>query len=268
MKILGRTAILALLVAPVCAAQQIPADFDSWIANVSEQALESLQKPAEPLMQVKAEAVVFHETCGSRWISVYSEEPENNELVCQGFRQGRQFMEALGYHPKKPINLFVVKKFPEKLGVAEADVHGCVDMDTLDIYMTPFRLFSQLSPDKTLMDVGPGKELYISYVAHEVNHPIAAQNYADTSKKLPKVQAEYIAYASQLATMDEALRQEVLKRFRDKNWDPFEGPSDITLDYHDMNPNGFAVKSYLYFQTPEGKKLVHDYINAKINSAN
>ena len=55
-KILGRTVILALLVAPVCAAQQIPADFDSWIAYVSEQALESLQKPTEVLGAVRAPA--------------------------------------------------------------------------------------------------------------------------------------------------------------------------------------------------------------------
>lgn len=205
--------------------------------------------------------------CPADALEVSAQDPRDAAAACRGLRRASAFLESLGVSPKGKVRIVFTEEYPERfvrMGVTPDRVHGFVDPDTLDVYMSPFSRFSGLPKENTLLELGPSEELYLSYVAHEILHALAGQNYGDRSRKMPKILSEYAAYSGQLATMDESLRGKVLEAFRAKRWEPFEGPQDIHLGYHDMNPHGFAVKSYLYHLTPEGAEYLRGALNGTV----
>ncbi|MFA5140227.1 MAG: DUF6639 family protein [Elusimicrobiota bacterium] len=207
------------------------------------------------------------QACPAESLEVSAQDPKDAAIACKGLRRAEAFMASLGYPPKAKVRISFTEDYPErfvKMGVTPDRVHGFVDPDTLDVYMSPFARFSKLPAENTLLDLGASEEMFVSYVAHEILHVLAGQNYGGSSKKMPKILSEYAAYAGQLATMDEPLRQKVLEAFRVRKWEPFEGPQDVNLGYHNMNPHGFAVKSYLYHLTPEGREYLRGALDGTV----
>ena len=240
-------ALALLLAAPAAAAP-------SWDSQIS-QAGEALQSSFAAAAQ----------DCGSPLVSVSAGTPEDAALACQGFKRALRFMTEQGAAPKTPVKIILADRFPEryaKYGVE--NMHGFYDTDTHEVYLKSYRRFAQTPPENTPLGISPSRELLTSYIAHEVGHHISVQAYAGTARLIPHAQGEYISYSLQLATMDAGLREELVGRYRKDGRGGFESPDQIGMTLHDMDPQAFAVKSYLFFATDAGKDPLRGMLAGKV----
>ncbi len=103
----------------------------------------------------------------------------------------------------------------------------------------------------------PSRELYYSFVAHEVSHAYTHENTRFT--RLSTVSHEYIAYVVQFSVMPAELRKSILERI---DVPAFSCDEEISEIYLNLNPSYFAVKIWRHFIKPENGKV---YINAILN---
>ncbi|MBI5623347.1 MAG: hypothetical protein HY924_06175 [Elusimicrobia bacterium] len=204
--------------------------------------------------------------CGSSWVTVVSDEASSLPAACEGFSRAERFMAERGYPMKARLTIHVLDRFPEsyrKISPIIDNVHGFYDTDTDEVYIKTFRVFAKTPPDATPLGVAPSRELWTSYIAHEAGHHISIRAYAAAPKLIPREQGEFISYALQLATMAEPQRKELVRRFKAEGRTAFESADQIQLLLHDMDPQGFAVRSYLFFITPAGEKALTDFMSAR-----
>jgi hypothetical protein len=186
-------------------------------------------------------------------------------LACQGFNRALRFMAEQGVAPKVPLRIVMAERFPEryqKYGVE--NMHGFYDTDTREVYIKSWRRFAQTPAENTPLGVAPSRELLVSYIAHEAGHHFSVQGYGAAPRLIPRAQGEYISYSLQLATMEGGLREELMRRFRERGRGGFESVSEVSLTLHDMDPQGFAVKSYLFFTAPAGAAALRDMMAAQV----
>ncbi|MBI5240744.1 MAG: hypothetical protein HY926_09750 [Elusimicrobia bacterium] len=246
-----RTLALALLLAAPAAAAP------SWEAQVS-QARGALGSAFAASAQ----------DCGSPWVSVSAQTPEDAALACQGFKRALRFMAEQGAAPKTPVNIVIADRFPERYAKYGVDnMHGFYDTDTREVHMKSYRRFAQTPPESTPLGVAPSRELLVSYIAHEVGHHISVQAYAGAAKLIPHAHGEFISYSLQLATMEESLREELVRLYRMDGRGGFGSTDQINMTIHDMDPQAFAVKSYLFFTAPEGKAALRGMLAGTVPDA-
>lgn len=190
--------------------------------------------------------------CGSEKIKIYTSEPEFLENVCDSIASAKKFFENLNIESDVSIELHISDSLQEGIideSITFERVFGFVHPETLIAYMASWQT------TQTMHDNFHGysfqKAHYDSIIAHEVGHIISLRHYQKlfNMELMPKEQAEYLSYALQLEAMPKELRDELVDNFP---WPMFEDVQEINLGYHDLNPYGFAVKSYLYFNTPLG----------------
>ncbi|MEK7744578.1 MAG: DUF6639 family protein [Elusimicrobiota bacterium] len=206
--------------------------------------------------------------CGSGEVSVFLEDVESAALACEGFQRARRFMAERGYRAKDRLRILVAERFPERyrkqVGDLLDNMHGFYDTDTREVHMKTLRRFLRTPADRTPQGVGPSRELYISYIAHEAAHHISVQAYARAPKLPPRAQGEFISYSLQLETMAEPLRREIVRRFRASGGSAFSGMEAVNDFSHDADPGGFAVRSYLFLKGTDGEAVLRAFMEGKI----
>ena len=125
------------------------------------------------------------------------------------------------------------------------------------VYLPTFAMKQSASG---LMDLPIEEELYTSYATHEASHTINQTLYAHECKMMPGAQQEYLAYITQLSTLKESTIKEVVDRFYGRKWTAFDTKNQINPMMHAFNPQGFAVRSYLYHNVPEGSHLFKEFL--------
>lgn len=241
-------ALVLLLSIPAAAAEP------AWDAQVSEvrQALGSAFAAAA-------------QDCGSPLAAVSAAAAEDAASACQGFKRALRFMAEQGAAPKTPVKIIIADRFPQRYDKYGVDnMHGFYDTDTREVYLKSYRRFAQTPPENTPLGVSPSRELWVSYIAHEVGHHISVEAYAGPARLIPHAQGEYISYSLQLATMDAGLREELVSRYRKDGRGGFESADQINMTLHDMDPQAFAVKSYLFFATDAGKAALRGMLAGKV----
>jgi hypothetical protein len=87
------------------------------------------------------------------------------------------------------------------------------------------------------------RDLWRSYIAHEMAHAVAEAYFAAGVAHLTA--SEYIAGVVQVMMLGDAAREEVLENYRKvAGW---ESASEISAQYYLMAPGPFAIKSYKHF---------------------
>lgn len=206
--------------------------------------------------------------CPDSGATVTADVPEDAALGCEGAGRAARFMAARGFAAKQPVRILLVDRFPERYARHGVEnMHGFYDTDTREVYLKSLRRFLKTPPDAVPLGVAPTRELLVSFVAHEVGHHISIEAYAKAPRLIPRAHGEFISYALQLATMERSAREDLLERFRKEGGAAFAGVEQITLFMHDVDPQRFALKSYLFFATPEGSRALGEMINAAVPSA-
>lgn len=214
---------------------------------------------SQPQALVNTEGLTSH-NCGRDNVFIVARNERDGQLACAGVTRAISFFKQWNLQSEKPIEIIIAEDISPlrvEQGFSWEIVYGFLDPRDLRVYMGPYALVNKNSG---LMSLPFSEEFYISYVAHEVTHILAQHFYGHACKLMPKEQQEYIAYFSQISTLNPELRKEIIDAFAEKRWEPFAGIHDIHPGYHDMNPAGFAVKSYIYGSTPEGQKVFRDYL--------
>jgi hypothetical protein len=103
-----------------------------------------------------------------------------------------------------------------------------------------------------------GKELSFSILQHELAHMSIGEILGTDFANLSQPWHELLAYAIQFDLMDPAMRDEILRTYRSAL--AFERPEQVNPLIHAMDPDAFAVRSYLYMKENGGDALIRDIL--------
>lgn len=183
---------------------------------------------------------------------VVDADPQYAELVCDTVTDTVYYMERYGFRATRPetrvhiVDTLVQTHFVSSLGSYDAK-HDRIEILSYEAAL-------KVLPHRPAFGIKMSPELYRSFVAHEIAHAIANVNFA----RPPVVSAhEYIAYTVQLATMPESLRAAII---RNVDTEGFDHPKEVDEMLLAVDPNLFAVKSYLHFARPQNGALAFEQL--------
>ncbi|MCP5364384.1 MAG: hypothetical protein H6905_04015 [Hyphomicrobiales bacterium] len=172
------------------------------------------------------------------------------QLACSGAHVTRDFMSGLGLYSAVPVTIILSNGLPQAHGT---EVLGTYDPATNAVSLPTLSAARASSRQSRYLGMAVDRDLYRSFVVHEIAHAIAHQTGLISPSD--HVSHEYLAYAIQIATMHPHWRNRIL---RHHDVEGFSADKEISLVYLLLGPDRFAVKSYLHFSRPEnGAHFVH-----------
>lgn len=178
--------------------------------------------------------------------------------ACEGLRRAHGFFVHHGFAPRldgDPIVYRferVVRSPCQEAGKASClgpRVAGLFDADQGVVTITTASEAWMRLPGRTYFGLRYDDELYASVLAHESTHAINKQFYA--RKPTTHAQDEYIAYASQLWSLDKKKLSDVMRKYPEKS-NVFSDELNINDVVHFTGPHAFGVMSYRHFMGPGG----------------
>lgn len=187
--------------------------------------------------------------------------------ACAGLARAHAFFVQHGYSPTidgPPITF----RFEREARMACSDIltkPGCkgtrvaafFDAEKLEIVATKAGSSWMQSKTRPYFKLPYNRELYVSVLAHEATHALSKQFY----RYVPSTHAqdEYIAYASQISTMDDSQRVRVLAVHPLPHFE-FSNELNINDVVHHSGPHAFGVMSWRHFTGPDGGRVMLDRI--------
>lgn len=160
------------------------------------------------------------------------------DTICRAVEDAIMFMRAQGLEQRGPVTIRLVDSLTD---TQVASAVGTYNGKTASVEVLTYEAALRLPPERPAFGMPMNSSLYRSFIVHEVAHAIVHPNFV----RPPQVAAhEYIAYTAQLATMPEELRAAVLQNVDTDGFDHLKEVGDMLLA---VDPNRFAVKSYLHF---------------------
>lgn len=180
--------------------------------------------------------------CQGTTVTARADSRVEADRICQGARNVTPFLQQFGLDATTPIVV-------ESTDATAADHHaaelGSFDTRDLLVRVRTYAAFRRLATTGTLFRVPPEEALHASYVTHELVH---AYIHADAQRRgVGRVAQEYIAYATQLASLPTPLRDRILARYDQAG---FASASEIGESYLLIDPHAFAIKAYRHYLQP------------------
>jgi hypothetical protein len=200
-----------------------------------------------------AEMPVKEIRCNTPNVVVRSPEKTDALIACEAARDAIEFLSSQGMDVSGDIAIDLVTTLP---AVASRSAAGCyIESERRAVAL----LYSQFKVSKTWFGIPINRSLYRSLVSHEVAHLVAHYNFK-TPK--PTIQAkEYIAYVTQLATMESGLRRQIMSHFDCK---AFESDWQMYSTIYLFDCMGFGVRAYLHFlNQANGRDYLESILNGK-----
>jgi hypothetical protein len=195
---------------------------------------------------------------------IYTEDPLYSKMIINGIKRAVHCYKEMGFYEKSfPLEVYVLKTLPEyitKRGITFNSVYAFVDRNDNKIFIPSYKLFK--SSNTGIMGLKLNREFYMTYITHEVSHVLTEHYLIKLGKTISSESHEFISYTIQLKTMNGKLRDNILKEFKNKKWHPYESIKEINYEYYLFNANGFAVKSFLFYQTYEGWEYFHTLLSS------
>jgi hypothetical protein len=181
--------------------------------------------------------------CSDERAVVVCEDTGQAAAVCPAVKIAVCFWAESGLSISLPLQVKIVDSLASVHGVGKYGQYRA-QPDLIEILS--YEATGRMLGNKSMFGVSFNEEIYSSFVIHEVTHAIVHLNFLSFTPSF--VAHEYIAYVAQLATMSGGTRRKILK------WAPVEGFTDeheISWTYLGLNPEYFAIKSYLHYMRPE-----------------
>lgn len=189
--------------------------------------------------------------CEVRTVWVRASDPADAKLACEGAADAIGFLAAQGLDVSGDVAIHVVQRLP---AVAGASAAGCYLDSERRVVVLNFAEFARL---KTWLNLPADARMYRSLATHEVAHALGACNF---KVRAPSIQAkEYIAYVTQLETMEPALRKQIMSNFKCK---AFEVDWQMSSTIYMFDCMGFGVRAYLHFQNLANRR---EYLQSILN---
>lgn len=178
--------------------------------------------------------------CEVRGLKIFASLAQDAADACQGAKDAMDFFKAEQLKTDIQIEIHVQDELPPELSSSAA---GGFFQAEGKILMRPYASFRK---NKTWFNVPIDRRLYRSVAAHEVGHALGARNFALPN---PAIQAkEYVAYVTMFASMDAALRAQILKASPGPG---FKNPDRLTALLYMFEPMRFGVEAYRQHLSPE-----------------
>lgn len=178
------------------------------------------------------------------------------DLICEGAADAIQFLGSIGVQQKSRVEVNVVDLLPAGLQNAV----GCYDWVNDDVFLLGTSACLEGEGVPQAFKVPNDPEIYKSYVAHEVAHAIATQNFAfDTPSRAAH---EYIAGVVQLSVLGVEKRSGILNQF---SGDGFDKDVEINFLVYEINPARFAVEAYRHFvKIEDGPDFIRKLLQGEV----
>lgn len=197
--------------------------------------------------------------CPVPGVTLFSERAEDGELACQAIGATLEFMRGQGFRVDARFTIDLVE---HSLSLHGTDVTGTYDSRSFHIEVPSFSQAQLMAQRHPPFRMSMNHALWQSFVAHEVAHAVAQANFRVTK---PSLEAhEYIASVVQLATLPEALQQQLLASFDNP---AFQHEREINRIFLQLNPEVFAVKAYRHFVAqPDPQAFFQRLLNRRLSS--
>jgi hypothetical protein len=191
--------------------------------------------------------------CNNLNVVVHSPGHRDALIACEGARDAIEFLASQDLDVTNNISIEIMTKLPP---VVSRSAAGCYLESERRVLVLVYSEFRKL---KTWFGIPINRFLYRSLISHEVAHLVADDNFKINK---PSIQAkEYIAYVTQLSTMEPALRKQVMSNFKCK---AFEGDWQIFETIYMFDCMGFGVRVYLHFlNQANGRDYLQSILNGK-----
>ncbi|WP_404362571.1 DUF6639 family protein [Marinobacter sp.] len=177
--------------------------------------------------------------CPVPGVTLFSDRADDGELACQAVGKTLEFMGSQGFLVDTEFTIDLVDR---PLSLHGTEVKGTYDSRSFHIKVPSFPQAQLMAQRYPPFRMSMCHRMWQSFVAHEVAHAVAQANFR-VSK--PSLEAhEYIAYVVQLATLPEALRQQLLAAFDNP---AFQHERQISRVFLQLAPEVFAVKAYRHY---------------------
>jgi hypothetical protein len=174
--------------------------------------------------------------CVIRSVQIEAEEPTDHRDMCDGVKNALAFFRRLDLGLSQPLVIRVVPKLPDAFG---KNLVGCYSPAKQTVYVLAFSAFERR---KTWFEVRVNRAVYRSLATHEVAHAVAGCHFKVST---PTLHAhEYVAYVTMLATMNPALRAQILAR---RPGTGFEDESEINELTYAFDPMRFGIAAYRHY---------------------
>ncbi|NMT63592.1 DUF6639 family protein [Marinobacter orientalis] len=197
--------------------------------------------------------------CPVPGVTVFSDQAEDGELACQAVGKTLEFMGSQGFLVNTVFTIDVVDR---PLSLHGTEVKGTYDSRSFHIEVPNFSQAQLMAHRHPPFRMSMCHTMWQSFVAHEVAHAVAQANFQVPK---PSLEAhEYIAYVVQLATLPEALREQLLEAFDNP---AFRHERQISRIFLQLAPEIFAVKAYRhYVAQPDPQAFFQRLLNRRLSS--
>ncbi|MHA7828501.1 MAG: DUF6639 family protein [Roseovarius sp.] len=181
--------------------------------------------------------------CEDDKFSVYGASPDQAEAVCSVLVSAKALLADCGIAQTFPLDIHIVRQLRGDSGIALLGT--CLPEDGRIEILSRADFRERLVKDGPLASI-PQKELYDSFIVHELTHAL----YFQTMSKRPQCRAanEYIASAMQIAYLTEESRDAFLSNFGPLPDGSLNRFNEFVLA---VNPLAFSANAYLHFIRPE-----------------
>jgi hypothetical protein len=194
-------------------------------------------------------------SCEGRNIEIIGSE-QDASLVCPALQSVMSYFSEKGV--VFPVKEFKVVFSPSlKIKLPDFDeaflVHGLYDSRTNIVYLTSGEGQLERKPFGIAWD----SRFLRSYLEHELTHFLVISLLPD-AKNLTAAWHEYLAYTTQISLLPEDLREQVTA-----NQKAFTDRAIISNMIYGMDPEGFAVRSFLGMEALGGDDLIRDLVSGR-----
>lgn len=178
--------------------------------------------------------------CEVRGMKIFALLAQDAADACQGAKDALELFNAERLKTDIQIEIHVQDDLPPQLSPNAAGGFFQAEGKILMLTYAGFR------KNKTWFNVPIDRRLYRSVAAHEAGHALGARNFAIPH---PSIQAkEYVAYVTMFATMDAALRAQILQASPGPE---FRNPDRLSALLYMFEPMRFGVEAYRHHLSPE-----------------
>lgn len=196
-------------------------------------------------------ATTSYQCCSDTPVVFTYENPDELKCLCSTANAAIAFLTSIGLETTDCTTIRVVNHIPTNQAHT---LFGAYDCSTQEVYMLTYSKAAELSKgDQQAFGIDMNEDLWCSFAAHELAHVISEKFLG--SQIRAHTAGEYISYVTQLTVLATETREKVLATYRDV--EAYQSRNEMSELYYLLDPNRFAVKSYLHFiSLKEPKKFI------------
>jgi hypothetical protein len=192
-----------------------------------------------PCLPTGGQTLPAEDRCVRLGVDVTASSPEERELACSATDDALALLGRCEIKLQRPLRLKIQSEVRHPLN---GPVFGLLDTKRELVLVTQQSSIAPLAKDTPYATL-PAVDFYRSLIVHEVVHGVMHQNL--TRPATTHAAYEYSAYALQIASMSEAVREQFLRHFDAVDIKSKSLFNDIVLFF---NPYFFAARAYIHFR--------------------